>query len=230
MNQYKHILFDLDYTLWDFGKNCEETLKELYQKYRLEGNNFSVADFYREYMIVNDELWRGYNLGTVTKEQIRGERFLRTFKALGFNGNSILEEINEDFMRICPAKGHLLPFVKQTLDYLSGKYEMHILTNGFAETQFIKLTTSGIAGYFREVVNSESCSSRKPNKDFFDFAVTKIGCNNEHCIMIGDDLHADIIGARNASIDHIFFNWRRMEHQEKIHKEIYCLSELKEIL
>src|SRR6476469_8985563 len=98
-----------------------------------------------------------------TKEQIRSERFKRTFSNLGFDGSEILFQINEDFMGICPTKGHLLPFVKQTLNYLAEKYEMHILTNGFAETQTIKLTTSGISHYFSEVINSESCSSRKPN-------------------------------------------------------------------
>ena len=33
--KYKHIFFDLDHTIWDFDKNAEETLYELYDIYRL---------------------------------------------------------------------------------------------------------------------------------------------------------------------------------------------------
>ena len=32
---YKHIFFDLDQTLWDFDKNCAETLRELYVDFNL---------------------------------------------------------------------------------------------------------------------------------------------------------------------------------------------------
>jgi putative hydrolase of the HAD superfamily len=32
----KHIFFDLDHTIWDFDRNAEETLTELYAQYQLE--------------------------------------------------------------------------------------------------------------------------------------------------------------------------------------------------
>src|SRR6476659_3331210 len=35
MKNYQHIFFDLDHTLWDFDKNAEETLNELYFTYKL---------------------------------------------------------------------------------------------------------------------------------------------------------------------------------------------------
>mgnify|MGYP000075439166 CR=1 FL=1 len=33
--KYKHLFFDLDHTLWDFETNSEETLKELFETFKL---------------------------------------------------------------------------------------------------------------------------------------------------------------------------------------------------
>jgi putative hydrolase of the HAD superfamily len=48
--------------------------------------------------------------------------------------------------------------------------------------------------------------------------------------MIGDSLDSDIKGAKNAQIDHIFYNYENITHQETPMHEIKCLSELKELL
>ena len=48
--------------------------------------------------------------------------------------------------------------------------------------------------------------------------------------MIGDDLHADILGAKNAGMDQIFINRHLEKHKESPTHEISCLRELKNIL
>jgi putative hydrolase of the HAD superfamily len=35
IKKYRHIFFDLDHTIWDFDKNAEETLQELFVIHRL---------------------------------------------------------------------------------------------------------------------------------------------------------------------------------------------------
>ncbi len=72
MPLYKHILFDLDHTLWDFEKNRSETLQELYITHNLKSfPNFSVDDFIEKYKIINNKMWKEYNSGKITKEEIR---------------------------------------------------------------------------------------------------------------------------------------------------------------
>ena len=45
---YQHIFFDLDHTIWDFDKNAEETLHELFLQHKLSGFRFGFAKcFYR---------------------------------------------------------------------------------------------------------------------------------------------------------------------------------------
>jgi FMN phosphatase YigB (HAD superfamily) len=48
--------------------------------------------------------------------------------------------------------------------------------------------------------------------------------------MIGDNLITDMGGARNAKVDHVFFNPNRVKHEEPVTYEIVALSELRNIL
>ncbi len=92
------------------------------------------------------------------------------------------------------------------------------------------MSSSRIENYFKEIVNSESCGFLKPDKKIFDYTLQKINAQCSDCLMIGDDLDADVIGARNAGIDHIYFNPKKEEHNESVTHEISCLSELLTIL
>jgi putative hydrolase of the HAD superfamily len=44
--------------------------------------------------------------------------------------------------------------------------------------------------------------------------------------MIGDNLQADILGAKNANIDQVYFNPLSVPHAEEITIEIKSLAEL----
>ena len=48
--------------------------------------------------------------------------------------------------------------------------------------------------------------------------------------MVGDGLEVDIVGARNAGWDTVFFNPNKTEHSEKVTFEISSLDELKNFL
>jgi FMN phosphatase YigB (HAD superfamily) len=48
--------------------------------------------------------------------------------------------------------------------------------------------------------------------------------------MVGDNLVTDIGGARQASIDSVFFNHEQIKHDSEIHVEINNLNELCELL
>ena len=230
MTSYKHIFFDLDHTLWDFNTNCRLTLDELHNKYAFAELGFSQQEFYTVYKEINDKMWEGYHKGTITKEEVRTKRFEYTFSRLGHKKNTIPSGLDEEFLVLCPAKGQVFPFAHEVLDYLTGKgYIMHIITNGFRETQQIKLSTSNLSDYFTYVIESDLCGFMKPDKRIFDYALQLSNASAKESIMIGDDLHADIVGARKAGLDQVFVNRNNSQHEEIITYEIDCLSKLKGI-
>ncbi|OHX68525.1 YjjG family noncanonical pyrimidine nucleotidase [Flammeovirga pacifica] len=205
MHKIKHLFFDLDHTLWDFEKNSEETLTQLFSDYSIGNGTVDIDDFLKAYKKVNHELWDLYNVNKVTKEDIRLKRFPRTYVMVGLSALECPEGIGDEYLEICPHKPHLIEGAIDLLEYLKDKYQLHILSNGFEKTQEIKLRTTGLDKYFDVVVTSESCGHKKPSKEIFDFALEKAGANLENAIMIGDNPITDIKGAKEYGLKTIFF-------------------------
>ncbi|TPE43884.1 YjjG family noncanonical pyrimidine nucleotidase [Pontibacter mangrovi] len=233
MKTYSHILFDLDHTLWDFEKNSEETIYTLYDQFELARHGkFNCDSFYRKYKFVNTRLWDLYNKGKINQQELRESRFSKTLTGLGLAPHEVPAGISEAYIALCPTKTAVFPYTYDVLEYLQPKYGLHILTNGFKEVQHVKMGASKLQGYFKEVVTSECCGYKKPDRRMFEHLLQRIGVAPEHCLMIGDNYECDIEGARDAGIDQVYFNpeQAKTRRRPKPTYEISCLSKLKEIL
>ncbi|WP_448519802.1 YjjG family noncanonical pyrimidine nucleotidase [Rhodoflexus sp.] len=226
MTTYTHLFFDLDHTLWDFERNSNETLAELYETYRLQQwGNFSAADFMSAFSMVNRQLWDLYNHSKIDQHTLREERFIRVWRKLGASGTPP-PQLSDDYLAICPTKPHLLPHAHETLDYLSNRYRLHIITNGFDDIQQTKIRSAGIAHYFEVLVTSQNSGYKKPHRAIFDYALAQTGASTHDSAMIGDNLETDIGGAKALGLNTIFYNPEQVAHQTEVTLEISCLSEL----
>lgn len=231
MPKYKHILFDLDHTLWDFEKNATETLGELYETFQLKAlGNFSVQEFCQTFHKINYRLWELHQLGDYDQTRLRADRFKMIFTELGVAEAHIPHAIKDEYLRLCPAKPHVFPAAHDVLAYLQARYQLHIVTNGFSDVQHIKLSSAGLTDYFTHIVTSDGAEFRKPNPAIFRHVLELIGAKASECIMVGDNLLTDIAGAQNANIDCIYFNPKKIPHEATTTYEIYNLNELKGIL
>jgi len=206
--KYKHIFFDLDHTLWDFETNSTLVLEKLYHAYNLEGRGVpSFKAFYDVYTVYNEKLWDRFRKGFITRNDLRNKRFRLTLLDFKIGDEKLCETLSVQFLAELPTQTALFPYAKEVLEYLAAKnYPIHMITNGFEETQYVKMKSSGIDHFFTHVITSESAGSLKPYKEIFDYAITKAGATTDSSIMIGDALDIDIIGARNAGIDQVYFN------------------------
>jgi putative hydrolase of the HAD superfamily len=231
MKAYRHIFFDLDHTLWDFEKNSQETIYTLYDQFGLHTfGMFDCTDFYKKYSYVNYRMWRLYNLGKIGQQELRETRFEMTLTKLGLTKEQIPVGLSEAYLSLCPTKTAVFPFAHETLQYLHPKYDLHILTNGFKDVQHIKLSSSNLQGYFKEIITSECSGFKKPDPECFAYALSRANVMASECLMIGDNLEADILGAKNAGIDQVFFNPEKKRHFQRVTHEIQCLSELMQLL
>jgi putative hydrolase of the HAD superfamily len=204
---YKHIFFDLDHTIWDFDKNAEETLYELYDIYKLGAIGLPSAPVFIEtYTRNNHQLWAEYHTGKITKDQLRETRFKRTFLELGLHPNVIPLAFEDDYVKLCPTKMNLFPHAHETLRYLQSKYILHLISNGFKESSELKIGNTGIGGYFQNVIISEVVGVNKPDPEIFEHALNLAGAQKSESLMIGDSLVADVYGALNFGMDAIYFN------------------------
>lgn len=232
MKTYQHLFFDLDNTLWDFDKNSSETLNELYIKYDLGKLGIKTPDhFIVKYRERNEMMWEQYRLGKIDKETLRNKRFEFTFWDMGIEAvEQIAAQMSDDYVNAAPKRNHLFPEAVEVLEYLYKKYVLHIITNGFHEAQFVKLDSTGIRKFFENIIISEHVGYKKPDVNIFNYAVKSAKTNPEACIMIGDGLEVDVLGAQKAGWDAVYFNPKRIPHTEVITHEIQELGELMGIL
>ncbi len=205
---YKHLFFDLDHTLWDFDRNSAESITELFETFRLIDLGIpSAEEFSRHFVTINRQLWADYDKNLIEHSYIRQHRFPLVFQALGVDESAVHADLNTEYLRILPRKPHLLESAREVLDYLKEKgYIMHIITNGFAEIQAIKMDSAEIAHYFTHVVTSENANAKKPNPLVFQYAMEISGTNAQESLMIGDNYEADIMGAKGVNLDTVFYN------------------------
>lgn len=231
MKLYKHIFFDLDHTLWDFETNSRVALERMFQEHNLEEKGVpSFQKFHEKYARINDQYWARYHHGIVSKEKLRHGRFYDTLKEFGIKDAVLAENLATHYLEISPKMTALFPDAMDILKYLQEKYTLHLITNGFAEVQWIKIEHSGLKPFFEHIIISEEVGTQKPDKEIFDLAVKRADTTAFESIMIGDNYNTDIVGARNAGLDQVFFNPKKNRVREPVTFEIAKLGELKEIL
>ncbi|MEN8250807.1 MAG: YjjG family noncanonical pyrimidine nucleotidase [Bacteroidota bacterium] len=226
----QHLFFDLDHTLWDYESCSAETLTELWTDYQLESKGVVLNNFLKKFEKVNANLWDQFHAGEIDKDVIRNDRFPTIFDELEIQDNGMANEMQHDYITVCPTKPHLIDGAKELLDYLEGRYKLHIITNGFDEIQGVKLNSGGLSHYFDVIVTSSMANSQKPNKQIFDYAVNKAGATIKESLMIGDNPESDIEGAYLAGIDQVFYNPNNFKCPITPTLEIRSLLELKKYL
>lgn len=233
MPKYKFLLVDLDRTLWDFERNSEQTMRELYAEFGLQRMcHADFQTFFDVYHIINAGLWEAYNNGTMTKEMLYVSRFSLTLDHFGVENTYALgKQLGDYYVFESPKKTALIPGAADLLAYLRGKgYGMSVVSNGFKEVQFEKMRTSGIDVYFDNVFLSEDIGFQKPDRRIFEHILEKLSASPGQCLMIGDDIKVDIAGARDAGIDQIFCNFTGVNADFEPTFTVGSLADIKSVL
>lgn len=226
-----HIFFDLDRTLWDFEANSYDELMAIWKRNGLHQRGISLPDeFIKVYKQINEACWEAYRKNEISKEVLRGERFRKTLAYYGIDDQQLAEDIGVQYIANSPQRTKLVEFSHEVLDYLSVKYELHMITNGFEEVQHIKLEKSGLNKYFGEIITSEMAGVKKPDQRIFDLAIEKSGAHPGQSVYVGDDLVVDVLGAISAGWHAIYYNPHRVTHNHSTFADIQCLSEMKHVL
>ena len=200
-----HIFFDLDHTLWDFDRNSGLAFNSIFVKNRI---SVEMEKFLEVYTPINASYWKLYRENKVSQEELRYGRLKETFDLLKLMVSD--EQINllsTDYIDHLPRHNHLLEGAVEMLEYLRPTYKLHIITNGFKEVQHLKMKNSGILDYFDTITTSEDAGVKKPDKLIFLKALEDAGATVAESVMIGDNVEADILGAREIGMRAILYNY-----------------------
>lgn len=225
--QITDIFFDLDHTLWDFERNSALTFQKILLEHQVD---VVLEDFLQAYVPINLDFWKLYREDRISKTELRYQRLKKTFDAVGTQASDkTINLLSEDYIIHLSSFTHLFPNTVEVLEYLSPKYKLHIITNGFREIQEKKMKRSKIRPYFDQIINSEDAGVKKPHPYIFELALTKAQVAAKNSLMVGDNLEADILGAKSAGFHTLHFN----AHNELKHDlclMIDTLIEIKSIL
>lgn len=219
----KHIFFDLDHTLWDFEINSAKTFEFIFNQSKID---VKLNDFLSHYIPINHKYWKLYREEKISKPKLRYGRLKEAFDGLKYSiSDDMIHHLSETYIDNLSNYNTLFDGTVEILDYLSPKYQLHIITNGFEEVQLKKLQKSEILYFFDKVITSESVGVKKPNPIIFNHALEVANAEPEYSMMIGDNLEADIQGAQQIGMQTIFFNI----HNVPVNNNIISVNNLIEI-
>jgi len=198
--KYKSIFIDLDDTLWAFTENARDTFEDMYHQYRFERYFQSFDHFMELYVPKNLELWDLYGRHEISKDELNARRFSYPLLQVGVDDPALVKAYSDGFFAAIPYKRKLMPHAMEALEYLSGKYRLYILSNGFRELQEQKMRSAGILHYFRKIVLSEDIGAHKPFPAIFNFAMSATQSEFRTSLMIGDNWKNDVAGARDVGM------------------------------
>jgi putative hydrolase of the HAD superfamily len=198
--------------------------------FKLHNVSVDMTEFLHFYIPLNRTYWERYRKDEITQKELRFGRLKDSLDLIQYYvSDDVVDLLSVEYIHYLPKFNHLYDGTIEILDYLKPKYNLHIITNGFAEVQDNKLNNSYITHYFKSVTNSEMAGVKKPNQKIFDFALNLAQAQKENSIMIGDCIEADVQGALDAGLDAVFFNENNVPVANTI-KQVNHLLELKKYL
>ena len=206
MVSFRHVFIDLDDTLWNFRDNSHRALKVVYDQFSLDSYYPEFEDFYRTYSEKNAELWNLYHHGRLTREELIAERFRYPLQRRGVYNPGIIPQLNQAYLSVLSEQVGLHFYARELLEYLSPRYTLTLLSNGFKEVQYRKLDNTGLRPFFDQIILSDEVGYLKPHPGIFTCALNRLSATPSSAIMIGDNFEADICGAARIGMAQIYFN------------------------
>ena len=133
-------------------------------------------------------------------------RFSYPLQQVGVEDKTLVKAYSDDFFAEIVYKKKTMPHAVEALEYLSSKYNLYILSNGFRELQEQKMRSAGVDKFFKKVVLSEDIGVHKPFPEIFYFAMSATQSELHTSLMIGDNWKNDVVGAKDAGLGQIFYN------------------------
>ena len=99
----------------------------------------------------------------------------------------------------------LYPHVREVLDVLRERYRLALVTDAQSAYTRGELHKVGLLDYFDPIVISGDHGYRKPDQRLFQFALDGMGVAAESALYVGNDMHRDIFGAREAGMPTVMF-------------------------
>ena len=202
---HRNFLFDLDQTLLDFHASEHKALEIVITS---AGLKFS-EDAYLQFKEFNKSLWLELEKGTLSRQELFRKRFEYLFSICeGDHSGLDPMKVNEEFILTMSQNGVLMKGALEFIRKLKNEIKdsrIYIASNGATVNAEGRIRSTGLDRYIEKIYVSEWMGVAKPSAEFFDMCLEGIGEPKDTCIMIGDSLTSDMLGAKKASLTSVWF-------------------------
>lgn len=193
----RFVYFDLDDTLLDHRSAERAALAEMHGAHAAF-STIELDRFRHVYHDVNVQVWHEYGAGRLSKDEARSVRFARLGRALGVDGPDP-EALGHEYLDRYSGHWRMLPGASDAFRWVSRRFPVGILTNGFAEIQRAKFGRfPELVALATAIVISEEVGVMKPDPRLFDHAARKAATAPGDILYVGDSLHSDVEGGLSA--------------------------------
>lgn len=126
---------------------------------------------------------------------------LRSIYGKDFNSEAFLERTSQLFFEIENKEGiPLMPYVKETLEYLSKKYTLALASSTRATSVHRQLEAAGVKHFFKTITTGDMVTHSKPDPEIYKIACSSVGMKTSECAAIEDSFN----GIRSAAAAGLF--------------------------
>ena len=100
----------------------------------------------------------------------------------------------------------LYPHVREVLDVLRERYPLALVTDAQSAHARGELHRVGLLDYFDPIIVSGDYGYRKPDRRLFEHALDGMEVAAGNALYVGNDMHRDIFGAREAGLKTVMFD------------------------
>lgn len=191
----KNILFDVDNTILDSSSENAIFYKEALESIGYDVSRYldvyNAIDLYEDNFTEENNFYSKFDMLKLINQELCEDYPLQ-----------LIDEINKVIAKYWLKK---ILINKDIMEYLYSKYDLYVFSNWFYVATYNRLKNINYLKYFKEIFTADKVGS-KPYKRAFENVLTKINSSSVECMMIGDSLKTDILGARNANMSAIWFN------------------------
>jgi HAD superfamily hydrolase (TIGR01549 family) len=209
------VLFDFGGTLDSDGVPWKE---RFYALYRAEGLNLSAEGFAPAFYAADDALVGALAPTTGLKETVdllaANLEAELTRRGGGPEGNDVargqrvasrfLAEMSAAFSRNRPV-----------LEALGARYRLGVVSNFYGNLEAV-CESSGLAGLFGVMTDSQCVGSEKPEPAIFQVALDALQAKPATTVMVGDSLRRDYEGARRSGMGFIWIAPEDVQAAERV--------------
>ena len=199
--RYSHLIFDFDHMIFDTDESEAQAFA-----YALTAHGVNAPEpLLPQYQLINQALWRQVEKGTLTPNDVKGQRFASLAEDAGLSYDA--EAVSESYTDGLAQFGELYDGAFDLVNELAVTHSLSMVTNGLGPVQRGRLDRIGLGGVFDPLVISGEVGASKPRVEIYQMIFdAHPEVDRSRFLMVGDSLTSDMQGGINAGIDTCWYN------------------------